>query len=141
MIAIPQAVITKIELLTYREVHPTWVVNSRLSSQAFKPTKKDAGKLSIRNSEKITAEASYKFQTEKLNFKSVGNWAISVGEIIENALQCIESPKVDEPQDPSHCHMDFATLTGGQIQTKADKLVVAARNRGPTYQPPSQNQA
>lgn len=132
-------VITKAELLTYREIHPSWIVNSRMSSQAFKPTKKDNNKLSVRNSEKITAEESYKFQTQQLGFQSVGNCALYIREVVEVSLQCIESPISTPPIDPSHCHIDFTGLTGGQVQTKADKLVNFARTRGFTYQPPSQN--
>lgn len=126
----------KVDLLVIREIHPNWIVNSRLSSQAFKPTKKDNSKLSLRNSEKISPIESYKFQTEKLNFQSAGNCAIKISEVAEVALQCIESPITTEPVDPSHCHIDFSGLTGGQIQTKADKLVNFARTRGFLYQPP-----
>lgn len=125
-----EVVITTADLLVYREIHPSWVVNSRLSSQAFKPTKKDEGRLSVRNSDKITAEDCHKFQTEKLNLKSMGNYGVTIGEISEASLQCFESPITSEPVDPSHCHISFVSLTGSQIQTKADKLVSAARSRG-----------
>lgn len=130
------ALITDATQMMYRQMHPNWIVNSRVSSMAFRPSAKDNKKLSVRTSAKTTAEGAYKFQVETLGLKSLGSWGISIEEVFKIEMKCFESPITTVPQDPSHCHIDFAGLSNRETQDKADKLANYARARGALYTPP-----
>jgi hypothetical protein len=52
--------------LLYRQVHPQWIVDGEPSSQAFKPTRKDEGMLSIALGHKTTAEDAFLHHTQAL---------------------------------------------------------------------------
>ena len=122
--------LTNSSLLLYRQIHPSWVVSSRITSLAFKPSKNHNYELSVSNSDKTSAENAFLFHTQTLSKLSVGVWAVTVEEVQQIELKTYESPKTDEPQD-AHCHIDFTDkLTNGQLQSKADKLVSNARDRG-----------
>ena len=58
----------------FRQVHPKWVHDGVPSSQAFAPTKKDEGMLSITRGSLATAEATYRHYTEVLKKESAGTW-------------------------------------------------------------------
>lgn len=66
--------------LLYRQVHPSWVQDGVPTSQAFGPTKKDEGKLSVDRGSLTTAKDSFRHHTGTLGLKSEGTWAIAVGE-------------------------------------------------------------
>lgn len=65
----------------YRQVHPQWIVEGEPSSQAFRPTKKDEGMLSIALGSKTTAEDAFLHHTQVLKLASGGTWAVTVGEV------------------------------------------------------------
>jgi hypothetical protein len=62
--------------LLYRQVHPQWIVDGEPSSQAFKPTKKDEGMLSIALGSQTTAEDAFLHHTQVLKLASGGTWAL-----------------------------------------------------------------
>ena len=47
------------EQTLHRQVHPSWVQEGRITSQAFSPTPKDAGLLSVYDGKQIAAEGSF----------------------------------------------------------------------------------
>ena len=56
--------------LLWRQVNPHWVRAGRVTSQVFKPTKKDNNKLSVDDGDLVSAEEAYRTYTE--NYPSAG---------------------------------------------------------------------
>lgn len=118
----------------YRQVHPHWIVDGEPSSQAFKPTKKDAGMLSVALGSKTTAEDAFLHHTHVLNLASGGTWAVTAGEVAAVELDCFE-----QPLENNHAHgfIDFRNFGRKAVETKAKLLLAKARARGCVYQPPA----
>jgi hypothetical protein len=113
--------------LLYRQVHPSWIADGIPSSQAFNPTKKDKGKLSIALGSKTTAEGAFLHHVDVLGFASTGTWAITVGEASDAGRNAFEEPLDD---DPAHGFVDFQGLTRGAAERAAKILVARACVRG-----------
>ncbi len=116
----------------YRQVHPQWIVDGEPSSQAFKPTKKDEGMLSIALGSKTTAEDAFFHHTQVLNLASGGTWAVTVGEGVAVELSSFEHPLENSP---AHGFIDFRDLSRRAMESKAKLLLAKARDRGCVYQP------
>lgn len=117
--------------LLLRQIHPDWNVEGRVTSQAFKPTKKDKGRLSTEDGDRTTPEESYARHIQKYN--SDGVMAVTVQECLEQQL-----PVREDPTEDSEYHMviDFRTCTSNrQIKDKAGLLTAQARKRGWLYRP------
>lgn len=113
--------------MLYRQVHPQWVVDGEPSSQAFKPTKKDQGMLSIALGSKTTAEDAFVHHTQALKLASGGTWAVTVLEVTDLDLRSFEQPLKDSP---AHGFIDFRDLGRGVTESKAKLLRAKARERG-----------
>lgn len=113
--------------LLYRQVHPAWVVNGEPSSQAFRPTAKDEGRLSITLGSNASAEEAFQHHTQTLSMKSSGSWAVSVGEAKEVELNSFHEPL---PESPDHGFIDFRGLSRKPTETKAKVLKGLAVARG-----------
>lgn len=113
--------------LLYRQVHPTWVEDGVPSSQAFAPTRKDKGKLSIARGSLITAEGAYRHYTDVLKLSSAGAWAVTVGEALTATLDTFAEPLHD---DPAHGYVDFRELGRREAERKAKLLLPHAVDRG-----------
>lgn len=130
-----------LESLFFRQVNPSWLAEGVPSSQAFGPTPKDKGKLSVDDASLVSAEGSWRHFTEKLGLGSVGTWAVSLGELEEAGdLVVTASPKVvtEDPakNNPAHCDVDFSQVTSkGQKKRKAQHLAMKATARGCLYHP------
>lgn len=118
--------------LLYRQVHPNWIDDGEPSSQAFKPTKKDEGMLSIALGSKTTAEDAFRHHTETLGLASGGTWAVSVEEASDVELRAYEQPL---DNSPAHGFIDFRNTGGSAAERKAKQLRVNARDRGCLHQP------
>jgi hypothetical protein len=118
--------------LLYRQVHPQWIVDGEPSSQAFKPTKKDAGMLSIALGSKTTAEDAWLQHTQVLMLASGGTWAVTVGDVAEVDLSSYAQP-LDE--NAAHGFIDFRGLGRGAAESKAKLLLAKTRARGCMHQP------
>ena len=68
------------EELLFRQVHPSFVRDGRPSSQAFRPTAKDEGKLSVARGSLTTPAGAFEVHTTGLGLPSAGTWAVTVGE-------------------------------------------------------------
>jgi hypothetical protein len=129
--------------LVYRQVHPSHAPDGTPSSQAFNPTPKDEGQLSVDDAGFVTAEGSWNHFTNGLGFKSIGTWALSVEEIeTAEGLKLIKSPVVDadnpEKNNPAHCLLDFNDLESkGERKRRAQKLAIKASARGCQFNPPA----
>jgi hypothetical protein len=120
------------EELLYRQVHPHWIVDGQPSSQAFKPTKKDEGMLSVALGSKATAEEAFFLHTVGQRLASAGTWAVTVGEVVAVELSSYEQPLEN---NPAHGFIDFRGLGRGATESKAKLLLAKARARGDVYRP------
>lgn len=113
--------------LLFRQVPPSWFEDGEPSSQAFRPTKKDEGMLSVALASKTTAEAAFRHHTDGLGLKSVGTWAVSVEDVSSVELTAYKDP-VDG--DPAHGFIDFRDIGRKPSETKAKILKARAHARG-----------
>lgn len=118
------------ETMLHRQVNPSWVQNGRVTSQAFKPTPKDEGLLSVYDGDLVTAEKAWLHFTTVLKFTSAGSLAVTVAECTTNELPVKPDPK----PFPEHVVIDFTSFSGNQIEKKAKKLKLLADARGWQYQ-------
>jgi hypothetical protein len=114
----------------FRQVHPSWVDDGVPSSQAFVPTRKDQGELSIARGSLTTAEAAHKHYTTVRELRSAGSWGVSVGEALDAGLNSF-GRKLDD--DPAHGFADFRGLRRREAEAKGKLLVARARERGRLY--------
>jgi hypothetical protein len=119
--------------LLHRQVNPSWVQEGRVSSQAFNPTPKDSGLLSVYDGALMTAEASFFHFTSTPGLKAVGTISVSEGEVTAVGL----SWRPDPEPFPEHAVIDFTTLgSASRVKAKAQALAERARARGWTYEQP-----
>lgn len=116
--------------LLYRQVHPKWLDDGEPSSQAFRPTKKDEGMLSVGLGNKTTAENAFLHHTQTLGLSSHGTWAVTVGEAATAELSSFEQPLEG---DPAHGFIDFRALGRRATEARAKLLLAKARARGCLY--------
>ncbi|WP_369752831.1 hypothetical protein AB3G34_14240 [Flavobacterium sp. WC2409] len=128
------------ETLLHRQIHPSWVQNDSISSQAFlsenniaslsfTPSEKDENKLSVYNGEKFTAEQSFIHYTS--NFISQGVLSVSNDEV-----NTIGDLKVVEDNNPfnGHTTIDYSLIISAtQVKKKAKKIKNIAVARGWTH--------
>ena len=118
-----------VNTLLYRQVHPSWIQNGRITSQAFRPTPKDEKRLSVYDGDQITAEAAWQHYTNDLGYTSAGVLAVTVGE-----CHNLELPVVPDPATfQEHTLIDFSAFSRRQIETKAKILSRTANLRGWQY--------
>lgn len=115
--------------MLHRQINPSWIQNGRVTSQAFKPTPKDEGLLSVYDGDQITPEGAWTHFTAVLHFLSIGSLAVTISECGQNEL-----PVRPEPEEfPEHVVIDFTAFNGNQIEKKAKKLKAVAETRGWQY--------
>lgn len=116
----------------HRQVHPSWVQNGRISSQAFTPTPKDQGLLSVYDGEQMSPQASWRHYTTVQKLSSAGTVSVLCAEVQEIGL-CW---RMDPAPFPEHAVIDFTALQQpARIKAKAQALAEKARQRGWTYRP------
>jgi hypothetical protein len=126
-------VLTDDDELLFRQVHPSFVRDGRPSSQAFRPTPKDAGKLSVARGALTTAAAAYRHYMERLRLPSAGTWGVTVGECREQGLPAVADPLAAPPAtvaDPAHAAIDFTGHSRSQAEAKGTRLARKACERG-----------
>lgn len=128
------------ETLLHRQIHPSWVQNDVVSSQAFleeksiaslafTPSSKDENKLSVYNGDKYSAEDSYNHFVE--NFKSAGVLSVSVKEV--NLIEQLSAYEDNDPFD-GHSIIDYTNVSNPtQVKKKAKKIKNIAVLRGWTH--------
>jgi len=114
----------------YRQVHPNFFDGEQPSSQAFAPTPKDNGKLSVDRSSLTTAGKAYELYTK--NYKSIGVWGLTVGEFGAEELDCF-SDKLED--NSAHAVADYSPYSLNQQKNKAKRLKRRAIQRGLLHPP------
>ena len=103
-----------------------------MTSQAFRPTKKDKDKLSVYDGTQISARDSWSHYTRKLKMESMGVMAITEEECDE-----LELPVVfDGVPFPEHVSVVFERFSNKQAERMAQRLKKFAKGRGWQFQPP-----
>jgi len=118
------------EELLHRQVHPAFIRDGRVGSQAFKPTLKDVGKLSVSRGAVASAQQAFMLYTQELKLPSAGAWSVTVAECSSLDLPVYPDPLVEPVEDPSHALVDFSRHKGSQITRLAKRLAALARDRG-----------
>jgi len=116
--------------LLLRQVHPNFLKDGQLSSQAFFPFPKDKGKLSVYDGKLISPAESFEHYTEKLSYQSVGVWGISDAEVIASGLTSEPDPL---PESPAHALINFGKASDKECRKLAKKLKTFALARGILY--------
>ncbi|NEX20920.1 hypothetical protein G3480_11445 [Thiorhodococcus mannitoliphagus] len=118
------------ETLLLRQIHPSFVQDGRVSSQAFRPTPKDEHRLSVDNGDRIQPEVACKRFKSRPNCSSIGVMAVSHAECESQCLTVIE----DGDPYPEHCSIDFSAFGTKAIERKAKQLSCQARERDWLFQ-------
>jgi hypothetical protein len=123
--------------LLLRQVHPSFIQDGRVTSQAFRPTPKDQKKLSVNRNSLISAQVIFEVHTKKKKLSSAGVWGVSVQEAKETPGLSLKEDPIEGPiEDLSHCLIDFSNIDSeGRIKTIASKLADKARSRGCLFEP------
>ena len=110
----------------FRQVHPSWIQEGRPTSQAFRPTPKDQGQLSLARGAKTSAADAYALYTVRMGLKSAGVWALRVGDFTAQNIAVFADP-IDGPvPDPAHAVADFAELDDKQTRIRSQMLKARA---------------
>lgn len=100
----------------FRQVNPSWMQDDAPSRQAFEPTRKDDGKLSLDRSISTHAQQAHEDYIA-LGLRSEAVFGVTPGECAQepNPIECHEDPL---PNNPHHSHADFSTLSRGERRKK-----------------------
>ena len=118
--------------LLLRQIHPSFVQDKFVTSQAFRPTPKDESKLSVYDGDQISPEAAFIHYTTIWKLNSAGVLAITVDECSGEGLPARPDPL---PDCAEHALIDFAGLSSNQCEKKSKKLKAKADVRGWLHKP------
>ena len=125
--------------LLYRQIHPGFIHDGRVSSQAFSPTPKDENQLSVDRSSLTTARESFEFFISREGCQSAGVYGVTVGECRNCDLSVRADPLEPSPSsagNAAHALIDFSALpSNSQREKRAKKLARHARDRSWQFRP------
>ena len=124
--------------LLFRQIHPQFMTNGRISSQAFAASASHQGKLSVDRQSLTTPQESYELYTMGFKKASCGVYGLSVGEVRQNDLSAFPDPleaDANLPANPAHAVVDMQSLSVNKMRKVAKKLAKMARTRGALYRP------
>jgi hypothetical protein len=139
MAEMPKDALVDGEELLLRQVHPSWMRDGRPSSQAWRPTKKDEGLLSVARGSLTSPQAAFEHHTQQKKLASIGTWAATVGECQTAGLTTYPDPEEAKPTvaaDPAHAVVDFRGCSNSQVEARAVRLSRCAAERGCLYPAP-----
>lgn len=116
----------------FRQVHPNFIPDGQLSSQAFVPFPKDQGKPSVYDGDRITAPESHHHFTEVLGLASDSVWGVTCAEVTSTGLTSSADPLEGFP---SHSVIDFTTFPEKEFRKLAKRLKAFALKRGCLFSP------
>ena len=106
------------QTLLHRQIHPSWVQDGQVTSQAFRPTPKDEKKLSVYDGDQISPADAFSHYTGGQGLASVGVLSVSVEECRAIDLDALPDP---EPF-PEHAVIDFGDLPEKAVKSKGKLL-------------------
>lgn len=113
--------------LLLRQVHPNFMKNGALTSQAFFPFPKDRGALSVYDGDQIDAHAAHEHYTKTLRRQSHGVWGVTCREVAHIGLTSAPDPLEDFP---CHALIHFGAATNKECRKLAKRLKDFAEIRG-----------
>jgi hypothetical protein len=115
------------ETTLLRQVHPSFIPDGQMTSQAFMPFPRDDSKLSVYDGDHVSAGESYQHYTGALNNESDGVWGVTCTEVEAIDLASAIDPL---PDSPAHAIIDFSGKSTSTCRKLAKKLTNFARARG-----------
>jgi len=115
------------ETLLLRQVHPDFIPDGQLTSQAFMPFPKDKGKLSVYDGDQISAAESHQHYTQVLLNASESAWGVTCAEVAKTNLTSESAPLKNFP---AHALIDFTIHPPNSFRKLAKKLKEFALTRG-----------
>lgn len=119
------------DTLLLRQIHPNFVQQGRVTSQAFRPTPKDENLLSVDDGDRISAASAFVRFTATPDCRSAGIMAVTQAECTAQQLPVL----ADGQPYPEHCSIDFTACTPGERDRKAKRLARDAQERGWQFLP------
>jgi len=113
-----------------KQVHPEFIPEGNLSSQAFVPFPKDEGTPSYYDGDLISPEDSHRHYTKTFALESHSVWGVSSGEVTAEGLTCRPDP---QENSPAHAVVDFSGQPAKTFRKLAKKLKARAIARGCLY--------
>ena len=114
----------------WRQVNPRFIVDERITSQLFLPTRIDEGKVSVYDGDLITARESWTHYTDPkpdgMGGESLGVMSVTVQECQNEGV----APTPDPTPFPQHVLLDFTGLSNSKRETaaKALRAIAVARD-------------
>ena len=121
--------------LLHRQVHPHFIDDGHIGTQAFKPTTKDESELSISLGSLSTAEEAFVLYTTGYELPSAGVWSVTVEECGRLGLLARPDPLENPVLDSAHGFIDFRETSRKECGRLAKRLAAFARERGCQYSP------
>jgi len=118
------------DTILIRQIHPSFIQQGHVTSQAFRPTPKDENQLSTYDGDQIEPKAAWIHYTNVLKFRSTGSLGITVQECKDLNLNVAADPA----SFPEHVLIDFSGHQRKQIEKHAKKLRAYAVRRDWLYQ-------
>ena len=115
--------------LLFRQVHPRFVRQDRVTSQAFMPSPQARNRLSVYDGDMITAEAAWLHYTGPLALRSAGAVAVTVAECSGADVEV----RPDPDPFPEHAVLDFQGIGISRVRSVAKRLRALASERGWQY--------
>jgi hypothetical protein len=112
--------------LLLRQIHPNFVQNGRVTSQAFRPSPKDELQLSVDNGDMVSAEDAWRRFAAQPDSSSRGVMAIAHCECSTCGVPVTE----DGVPYPEHCYLDFLSFGRKESDRMGKKLAALAHERG-----------
>lgn len=125
--------------ILYRQIHPDFIDEGVPSSDRFRPSTRDAGKLSLDRGATCTASESHALYTGSGKL-SAAVFGVAVGEFEEERVSCVEDPVPatnDAPANPHHALADFSNLDLKSQKHASKRLARKAVERGVLHPVPS----
>jgi hypothetical protein len=107
-------------LILLRQINPNFVQNGRVLSPAFRPTSKDACRLSVSDGSRISPQEAWVRFTKIFGYKSVGVLGVTVSECTSCRLSVAEAPVENQPE---HMEINFSSMQSTGDITKASKML------------------
>ena len=107
---------------------------SSVALDASRPTTADKGTPSYSRSKVVTAQEARDWHTRNARTRSLGVWAVTVGEVVKSKRYVVDDSKTPLPDNekraPGHCFVDYRGLTKQQERELRTNLYFRAIDRG-----------
>jgi len=124
--------LTNSDEVLFRQIHPNCIQNGEPASDRFKPQPNDVGLMSVDRSALTDAAASHALYIST-GRKSGAVYGVTVGEFIEEAINCRNDPleaTEDAPANPAHALADYTPHDEKKWKNISKRLTIKAKARG-----------